>query len=437
MSFRTIPNTSIPYNFIVFNDKGVERTDDPDGGVFSKALLDKIKSEKPTNIFLFSHGWKGDVESGIEQYNRWIKAMDDRRAADPAIGSAIKPMWIGLHWPSLPWGNEESGSFDPTEGTTLDQLFEETVAHFGGSPEVRAPLRVIFDEYGKDAGASDVPPRALDAYKDLAGAIQFGAGQGESAAPDADGAPLDPQAAVDADNMAAQSFGIGGSIGGGILSGLRQLSFWTMKKRARTVGEGGMHQFIESVQQVSDAKIHLMGHSFGCVVISGILNGQNGTGKLPRPIDSVALVQGAFSLWSYADTVKDSTSPGYFRSVLQRKVVSGPFITTQSKFDTAVGVLYPAAVGLVREADFGVELPKYGAVGSFGIQGTSVASAREMLDTTGNYGFEPGKIYNLESSKFIAKGGGASGAHSDIDGPQVAHAMWQAALTASHEEEGV
>ena len=43
-------------------------------------------------------------------------------------------------------------------------------------------------------------------------------------------------------------------------------------------------------------------------------------------------------------------------------------------------------------------------------------------------GFEPGKIYNLDSSTFIAKGDGVSGAHSDIDGPQVAHAMWQAAL---------
>jgi hypothetical protein len=429
MSFRTIPNTNIPYNFLVFDENGVERTDDPDGGVFSRTLLDKIRSEKPTNIFLFSHGWKGDVESGIDQYNRWIKAMDDRRAADPKrIAAALKPMWIGLHWPSLPWGNEESGSFDPTAGTTLEQLFEETVAHFGGSAEVRKALRVIFDAYGNDPGASDVPPHALDAYRDLAGAIQFAAGHDESAAPDEDGAPLDPQAAVDADNMAAQSFGIAGSIGGGILSGLRQLSFWTMKKRARTAGEGGMHSFIKAVQQISDARIHLMGHSFGCVVVSGILNGPNGAGQLPRPIDSVAFVQGAFSLWSYADSVKGSSKPGYFRSVLQRKVVKGPMITTQSKFDTAVGVLYPAAVGLVRDADFGVELPKYGAVGAFGIQGTAVAAARDMLDTTGDYGFEPGKIYNLESSTFIAKGGGASGAHSDIDGPQVAHAIWQAAL---------
>ena len=70
----------------------------------------------------------------------------------------------------------------------------------------------------------------------------------------------------------------------------------------------------------------------------------------------------------------------------------------------------------------------YGAIGKFGIRGVKDAIQRDMLDATGDYEFEAGKIYNLESSQFIAKGGGVSGAHSDIDGPEVAHALWQAAL---------
>jgi hypothetical protein len=189
-----------------------------------------------------------------------------------------------------------------------------------------------------------------------------------------------------------------------------------------------MHQFVSALQQVSNAKIHLMGHSFGCIVVSSILNGPQGTGSLARPINSVALVQGALSLWSYADQVLGSSQPGYFRSVLTRGVVSGPIITTKSRHDTAVGALYPAAVGLVREADFADTLPKYGGIGSFGIQGTAIAVEREMLDKDGDYSFASGKIYNLESSKYIAKKEGVSGAHSDIAGPQVAHAIWQAAF---------
>ena len=189
-----------------------------------------------------------------------------------------------------------------------------------------------------------------------------------------------------------------------------------------------MHQFVSTLQQVSNAKIHLMGHSFGCIVVSSILNGPQGTGSLARPINSVALVQGAMSLWSYADQVLGSSQPGYFRSVLTRGVVSGPIITTKSRHDTAVGILYPAAVGLVREADFADTLPKYGGIGSFGIQGTPIAVERDMLDKDGDYSFASGKIYNLESSKYIAKMNGVAGAHTDIAGPQVAHAIWQAAL---------
>ena len=428
MSAHTIPGTSTEYHLIAFDADGRERTDDVAGGLFSRTVLEKVKAEAPTNIFFFSHGWKGDGPAAMDQYNRWIKAMVDLSPDAQRMGPGFKPMWIGLHWPSLPWGEEGSGSFAAAEGKPLSQLLEETVRNFGGSEAVRGPLKMIFDAHAQDPGASEVPERALQAYRDLATAIGFSAGKGSVGAPDEDGEPLDPQAALDADTMAMQSFGQFGAIGGGILSGLGQLSFWTMKKRGRTVGEGGMHQLISALQQVSNAKIHLMGHSFGCVVVSSILNGPNGKGALARPINSVALVQGALSLWSYADKVFDSSQPGYFRSVLSRGVVSGPIITTKSKHDTAVGVLYPTAVGLVREADFADKLPKYGGIGSFGIQGTSVAVERDMLDSDGDYAFTSGKIHNLESSKYIAKKEGISGAHSDIAGPQVGHAIWQAAL---------
>ena len=79
---------------------------------------------------------------------------------------------------------------------------------------------MIFDAHAQDPGASEVPARALQAYRDLATAIGFSAGKGSAGAPDEDGEALDPQAALDADTMAMQSFGPLGAIGGGILSGL-------------------------------------------------------------------------------------------------------------------------------------------------------------------------------------------------------------------------
>ena len=437
MPFRTITkdNLGLQYALISFDQDGIERTDDPAGGTMSTLLVQKAAAEKPTNIFLFSHGWKGDFDAAVDQYDRWIGAMWKMEKDRNAMGSDFRPMFIGLHWPSLPWGNENlpnAASFaEAVLSPDYEALYEKTVQHFGDKPGVREALRTIFTAQKEDPGARSLPDEVVDAYKQLGDAIGFSAGGGPGAAPDAEGEPLDPEEAVRATRVAsaATSFGVGGGFFSGLLGGLGQLSFWQMKKRARTVGEGGMHAFVAQLQKTCDARVHLMGHSFGCAVMSSVVGGPGGNTKLPRAIDSLALVQGAISLWSYGDSVFGSSTPGYFNNILRNACVSGPIVTTQSRFDTAVGTFYPAAVGLVGEAAFGNELPKYGGFGAFGIQGTKTAAqAISMLPHDGAYGFKPGLVYNIESSEFIKKMDGASGAHSDIDGPEVAHALWQAAL---------
>ena len=437
MPFRTIPNADLQYALISFDKDGHERTDDPAGGRLSTVLTEQARRDHPTNVFLFSHGWKGDFDAAVDQYDRWMGAMWKLQADRALMGTAFKPLFIGLHWPSLPWGEEKlpaATSFAETVATPdFEELYEYTVQHFGDAPGVRESVRVIFDAQKEDPGAIELPPEAADAYHRLATAIGFSAGSGADAPPDAEGAPLDPDEAVRADRAASTTASFGGGTGffKGILGGLRQLSFWTMKHRARTVGEGGMHQFVGALREACDAQVHLMGHSFGCIVVSSIAHGPEGRSTLARPIDSVAMVQGAFSLWSYGDKVYKSTAPGYFHRIIGEKRVSGPIVTTQSIHDTAVGTYYPAAVGIVGEAAFDLEeLPQYGAVGAFGIQGTSGVQRKDMLDQTATYGFVPGGIYNIESSSFIKKMSGASGAHSDIDGPEVAHLLWQAAQAA-------
>lgn len=437
MPFRTIPGVGLQYALISFDKDGKERTDDPAGGVFSRTLLEKIKQEKPTNVFLFSHGWKGDFDAAVDQYDRWIGAMWKLEKDRQAMGADFRPMFIGLHWPSLPWGEEGmpgAASFAEAVMTPdFDALYEKTVEHFGDKPGVRESLKVIFDAQKEDPGAVSLDDPVIEAYHKLGDSIGFSASDEPGGAPDEDGAPLDPEEAVRADRVASAAvpFGGGGGFFKGLLGGLRQLSFWTMKNRGRTVGESGMHQFVADIQKSTNARIHLMGHSFGCVVMSSLAGGPKGKSILPRPIDSLALVQGAVSLWSYGDFVHESKTPGYYNPVLLKKGVAGPIVTTQSRHDLAVGVYYPAAVGLVGQADFADKLPKYGALGTFGIQGTQVAKTLAMVDQNGSYGFQPGGVYNVESSEFIKKMDGSSGAHSDIDGPEVAHMLWEAARVAS------
>ena len=98
MSFHTIPDTTIEYGLLAFDEDGRERNDDIAGGTFSRTLLERIERDKPTNIFLFSHGWKGDAEAAIDQYNRWIKAMTDLPRRCPAHGQRFQ---ADVDWPPL------------------------------------------------------------------------------------------------------------------------------------------------------------------------------------------------------------------------------------------------------------------------------------------------------------------------------------------------
>jgi hypothetical protein len=240
--------------------------------------------------------------------------------------------------------------------------------------------------------------------------------------------------------------GQSGLLGGGfphnvkdaLLMPVRQLSFWAMKHRARHVGETGVHALLIGLQESApEVRFHLMGHSFGCIVISAAVSGPLDYGtvvsRLPRPVQSVFLAQGALSLWSFAESIPFPPNvPGYFHPIdLPPALVSGPIVTTRSKFDQAVGTFFPLGAKLGNELLLGEELPEFGGVGAFGIQGTATATTHDMqvLNANAEYEFDAGHIYNIDASTVICHGGWPSGAHSDIAHPQIAHLFWQAALS--------
>src|SRR3546814_13366531 len=75
-----------------------------------------------------------------------------------------------------------------------------------------------------------------------------------------------------------------------------QLSFWQMKDRARSVGERGVAGLLRKLQGAASeyTRFHLMGHSFGCIVVSAAIAGEPGATP-PKPVASAFLAQGALS----------------------------------------------------------------------------------------------------------------------------------------------
>lgn len=436
-----VPGTDLHYHLVSFDKSGNERSEE--GALVSDVLASLIgqTAEPVTDVFLLSHGWKGDVPAAIKQCNDWIAqmaAMDADRAEIRTRRAGFKPLIVGIHWPSQPWGDETietgtQGAAGPrvlaAETSDIDALVERYADSICDTPHARDLLRRIF-ELGSFQNNGDVlDPMLAEAYQELR----------EEAGLDADedideisSSVWDPQVSFAA--SAGENNDDGGRVLGGegigeaILSPLRQLSFWRMKKRARTVGETGVSSLLRKLQSAArgDARFHLMGHSFGCIVVSAAIAGKAGT-PAPKPVQSAMLVQGALSLWAYCADIDGS--PGYFHSIVKRRLVKGPLVTTRSLHDTAVGKFYPMGAGIAGHKTL-AELPKYGGVGTFGLQGLGdMAHDRQIGSHNERYDFVEGRVYNLDAKDVIKNGEGASGAHSDIAHPEVAHAAWEAIMT--------
>jgi hypothetical protein len=445
---ESVSGTDLGYYLLAFDPVGRERTDSP-AGLISNQILMALQKEPITDVIIFSHGWRGDVPAAREQYQGWLKTMAGCGADRIAIGqrrSAFRPLLIGVHWPSEPWGDERldtSFSFVTDDETAAAHWVDEYAQALGDTPRIRAAIESVLaavENAEVDGGdsAGGLPSELLAAYKDLDIAVGLPK-QGIAGAPGADWDRFDPEVIfqifrdepVGAD---VESFGIGSKLRDSLLAPLRMMSFWKMKDRARLIGEQSVNPLLAKMQRAvgtRDVRFHLAGHSFGCIVASAAVAGLPGTAPLPRPIDSLSLLQGALSLWAYCSKQPyGSGEPGYFHRIISQGVIRGPIVTSQSDYDTAVRVLYPRAAQVAGHVAFApVGLPKYGAIGTFGIQGPGLnISNVKMLPVDQNYPLHGGQIYNVDGTSYINQGGGLSGAHSDIRRPEVAHLVWQAIL---------
>ena len=446
MSLRRIPGKSQQY-FLITYDKRGEEVPDADGASASKEAIAALRDPAAgvTDVFILSHGWQGDYDDAIRQYDRWIGAADPDSAGD-----SIRPFIIGVHWPSKAWSDRELKSApsgllgdepaDNPDAVTVEAAVAEYAAELGDSPEMRAALKTVLDyaaelDPDQDAtGDDELPTDVADAYRVLAGAT--GANEGDDSLL---GGGWDPD---DVFVEAAREQADDGLLGDGwfqklreaVLTPLRQLTFWHGKNQAREFGERGAAKLVRAVMAASPARVHLMGHSFGTIVVSSAVRGPGKNPVAPpRPVDSLYLVQGAVSLWAFAEEVPDSIGRGrgYLADVVTPAFVSGPIVATRSKWDYAVGKFYPLAVGLAGEFLLGDDLPKYGGIGTFGIQGVKGAVELPAL-TSGSRSdehFAPATVYNIDASAVIAKLEGASGAHNDLAHSELSWLGWNAALS--------
>src|SRR2546423_6023913 len=156
MLFENVPrHDQANYHLVAFNENGDERREQ--NGPYSLELMRAAQERDPSDVFVFSHGWNGDVPAAKEQYSAWIATMldraDDRARADELAGG-FRPLLVGLHWPSKAWGDEQLGrssfsvatgmsGMDADEGDDVEDLVRTLASRPADTPAPPDPVRTI------------------------------------------------------------------------------------------------------------------------------------------------------------------------------------------------------------------------------------------------------------------------------------------------------
>jgi hypothetical protein len=418
----------LPYAAVEFTKDG--HVADPGQVTAALAMLDRARA---TDVLVLAHGWNNDIGAAERLYTH----LTDNLADLIPPGSTARPAVIGILWPSVRWADEDQiaggGVSMGDDLTTLTSAIAASV----DDPDLAARLTDLAGHLDTAEGRAAF----LGATRDLLPAPVDSGGADEDPAP----AALrtgEAEGVFDAVRVAVSDVGddVGGSgaSGGGApgvapdllgdaTSGaglfgqswpalgrqvLNTVTYYTMKARAGDVGANGVAPLVDQINAAApDRRIHLAGHSFGARVVSAAAT------NITTPIESLTLLQGAFSHYGFTANYAGTGKDGAFRGALTNGWIHGPVVITHTHNDQAVRVAYATASRLAGQAgaSFGDRTDLYGGIGANGSQGTNAAEL-VLGDGASDYQFQAGAVHNLNADHTIS-------GHSDVTNPAVANAL--------------
>ena len=411
----------LAYYEVDFNADGSLNTQNGDGGLPAAVAAGGI-----TDLFVLSHGWNNGVDSARDLYVAMFGLLAAQLGTHLSSSAAV-----GVIWPSLLFPDDDPATA-PAVPSTGAELAKALTPSFPGQQQQLDTMGQLLDQQPQD-------PTKLTQFHQLVNGLVTTKPQGvedtgEAALITADTATAFGHAAAMAPHATSSAQGIGNPFAGlwnGAREVLRTMSYYEMKNRAGVVGQNGLGPLLASLRGPSGPpRIHLMGHSFGARLVSYTLAGlpasQTGSAS---PIKSLTLIQGAFSHFTFASSLMfDPSRAGGLAADGSR--VDGPLLATFSAADRAVGWWYPAASMLAgQDSESATDLVfRWGGMGHDGYQQTPSPTTVVLAAQGTPYGFTTGCFYSLDANAVIcANQSPFSGAHSDIQHPEVLWAVVAAA----------
>jgi hypothetical protein len=419
--------TEVPYYIIPFDKKG--RCEGPRT---RQHLLDH--AGQYTDIYLFSHGWNNDWQAATGRYENFIEGfIRMRQSAGLPMPAGYRPLLVGVFWPST--GLVKDSERGPRIAAASPEQMDEAVA------DERQSVREIADALPDEAvdrfyaliqqeklseeealelarlseplyhsAGDELPDDAGRSPDDLVAAWKLLA----ASAPYAAVAKADLSTIGKADDEeeegAPQAAGRVGDFFKSILprDALRTFTVWQMKDRAGMVGARGVAPLLTDLLRDSEARVHLLGHSFGGKVVLSALCAPS---DLPRKAHAALLLQPAVSHLCFAERVPGTDRPGGYRAALQR--VERPILSTFSANDFPLTKIFHLALwrgddlGEARIAGAGPP-SQYAALGGYGPRGAG-EQIIDILDVNQSYQLDPAvKVYGVRGDRTISGHGDVS-----------------------------
>ncbi len=369
------------------------------------SLLASVETGRPlTDLLIFSHGWKNNLEDASGLYEELLAQLENVAVANPGLRAVgYRALVLGVVWPAKAWDKaantgEESVFSDPLDESVYEVLSPDRASPAGFRHDVvRIQQFLLADRIS--GVARDEFLSLLRRHADVPTLAE-------------DESIFEPEAPAEAlEGLAFEGFSA--------RDVFRTFTYWQMKKRSGVIGQVGVRAILAAVQgRFPSASVHLIGHSFGCKVMLAAAAGPGV--PAPKPVQTLVLLQGALSFEAMAARVGGTAQAGGYRAALDPSRVDGPIVATYSRLDEACGRAYPLAsrvAGQVGELE-GL-LDRYRALGSVGASGVGEGLEHQvaMRDVGSPYGFSGRGVWSVNGgdppSAFIT-------GHGAIRTPQVA-----------------
>lgn len=421
---------------------------DKSAGVVERSSFDALAAELEASsrgdLLVFAHGWNNDMDQARRLYERLAERLRSVLDAPSPLGLSERPFFIlGALWPSKRWAEREliPGGAASAEGDAEDEEVEQRIDALIGvfdaqdaDERLRQARRLIEDLTDSPAACDEF----VDLVRGVLPARNVPADEDDYAP---EFAELSGRQMLDHLRLPIRLNTIDGDAGGAAglvtrvndrsagfsLTGIKAAAerflnlttYYQMKARAGLVGTQGLAPILRELKaRAPNAKLHLVGHSFGGRLVTACTVGNPGERQLEP--DTLSLLEAAFSHYGFAHDYEDGKD-GFFRRLVTEEMTHGPVLITHSIHDTAVGYAYPLASRLAGQvaAGLGDAHDRFGGIGRNGAQKTPESDDSQLTPPGGSYPYAAHRLLNLNGDEVIRD-------HSDICHDAIAYAILMA-----------